>query len=124
VTDENENEDDEKPKLETMPGELDMLIRMFERDNGRMPMLGDLMMMREAIASVALDKGDDQGTYAVATEGGAYTAHHPRVVPGQEAPVEEEHMYTAFEVREAQRRAYTRGRIAEAEGVKEKNPYE
>lgn len=117
---------EEKEPLETTPGELDMLIRMFIRETGTSPGLGDIMQMREAIASVALDKGD-VGTYSldeldtveVGGEGGAFTAHHPPGDKHAKRPT-----YTEEDVKQAQRAAYLRGRREEAEGVDDTGAYQ
>jgi hypothetical protein len=108
----------EENPLETTSHELDVLIRMFTRETGRSPGLQDIMMMREAIASVALDKGD-VGTYSldeldtveVGGEGGAFTAHHP---PGDKPGARP--TYTEEEVEEVRRAAYEKGRADERAG--------
>jgi hypothetical protein len=117
-------DEDRKERLKTSAHELDMLIKMFQRETGRMPGLADILMMREAIASVAMSKDEEIGTYSVdtvqASEGGAYTAHHP---PGQVPPDSPVPTFTEAEVKEAQRKAYARGRADEREGHADVNPY-
>lgn len=46
------------------------VLAAFEKQFGRLPSTADLFLLREAAASVALDKGDDGQTFSVE---GAYT---------------------------------------------------
>lgn len=66
----------------TSRSQLAALVEMYQHDHhGEMPGFAELMMMREAIASVGLSRDEEVGTHEVASVevmgDGAYTAVRP-----------------------------------------------
>jgi len=56
---------DETPEQAATSEEVRNLIDYFIRTQGRVPSLGDVLLMHEAVASVALSRDEEVGTYAL-----------------------------------------------------------